>query len=87
MGDDNHLVLQHLNRLQNTNDVRFRTRRPATSYPSTKINDAWVEVVQRMDFTANGEELVWLSEKDGYPRNTTWLAWSGPMTTISSFSI
>ena len=29
-------------------------------------NDAWVEVVRRMDWTANGEELVWLSEKDGY---------------------
>ena len=65
--DDNHLVLQHLNRLQNTNDVLLSDATTGDVVPIHQDrNDAWVEVVQRMDFTANGEELVWLSEKDGY---------------------
>ena len=65
--DDNHRVLQHLNRLQNTNDVLLSDATTGDVVPIHQDrNDAWVEVVQRMDFTANGEELVWLSEKDGY---------------------
>ena len=65
--DENHLVLQHLNRLQNTNDVLLAD---ATTGDVVLIhedrNDAWVEVVGRMDWTADGEELVWLSEKSGF---------------------
>ena len=65
--DDNHLVLQHLNRLQNTNDVLLSDATTGDVVPIHQDrNDAWVEVVRRMDWTANGEELVWLSEKDGY---------------------
>ena len=65
--DDNHLVLQHLNRLQNTNDVLLSDATTGDVVPLHQDrNDAWVEVVRRMDFTPNGEELVWLSEKDGY---------------------
>ena len=65
--DENHLVLQHLNRLQNTNEVLLAD---ATTGDVVLIhedrNDTWVEVVQRMDWTADGEELVWLSEKSGF---------------------
>ncbi len=65
--DESHLVLQHLNRLQNTNDVLLAD---ATTGDVVLIhedrNDAWVEVVGRMDWTADGEELVWLSEKSGF---------------------
>ncbi len=65
--DDNHLVLQHLNRLQNKNDVLLSDATTGDVVPIHQDrNDAWVEVVRRMDWTANGEELVWLSEKDGY---------------------
>ena len=63
----NQLVLQHLNRLQNTNDVLLAD---ATSGDVRRIhrdeNDAWVEVVDEMDWVRNGEELLWLSEKDGF---------------------
>ena len=65
--DDNRLVLQHLNRLQNKNDVMLSdatTGEVVSMYQDR--SDTWVEVVRRMDWTADKEELVWLSEKDGF---------------------
>ena len=65
--DEDHLVVQHLNRLQNTNNVLLGN---ATSGAVRRIhqdrNDAWVEVVRRMDWVDEGQALVWLSEKDGW---------------------
>ncbi len=72
--DDDHVVLQHLNRLQNVNDVFLGN---ATSGEVERIhqdrNQAWVEVVDHIDWIRGSDELVWLSEKDGW-RHTYALA-------------
>jgi dipeptidyl-peptidase-4 len=72
-GHANELVLQHLNRLQNRNDVLLadaRTGDVRTLF--TDRDDAWVDVVD--DFTwlkqaqTPGANLLWLSERDGWRR-------------------
>ena len=65
--DDGHLVIQHLNRLQNRNDALLAD---ATTGDVRQFhreeNDSWVEVVDRMQWLGSGDELVWLSESEGY---------------------
>ncbi len=65
--DDDHVVVQHLNRLQNTNDVLLGS---ATTGEVRRIhqdrNETWVEVLRRMDWLGDGKDLLWLSEKDGW---------------------
>ena len=65
--DEQHVILQHLNRLQNENDVLLGN---ATSGKVHSVyrdtNDAWLDVVGRVDWIREGRELLWLSEKDGF---------------------
>ena len=65
--DNNHVVIQHLNRLQNTNNVLLGN---ATTGEVHRIhqdrNKSWVEVVRQMDWLGEGKDLLWLSEKDGW---------------------
>ena len=66
-GDSETLVLQHLNRLQNTNDVLLadvhtgRVRRVHRDR-----SDTWVDVMDDLDWSSDSEEFAWLSEKDGW---------------------
>ena len=65
--DVDHVVLQHLNRLQNRNDVLLAnaTTGAARAFHREE-NDSWVEVVSTMEWLDDGDELLWLSESDGY---------------------
>jgi len=65
--DDSSVVLQHLNRYQNTNDVLLGnpTTGEVEAFHQDK-NDSWVEVVSRMEWLGGGDELLWMSESDGY---------------------
>ena len=61
------IVLQHLNRLQNMNDVLLGDIETGsvTSFYQDK-NEAWVEYVREMEWIPNSDELLWLSEKEGF---------------------
>jgi dipeptidyl-peptidase-4 len=61
------VVLQHLNRLQNTNDVMIgdvRTGDVRTIF--TDRDEAWLDVVDDFFWLEKGERFTWLSERDGW---------------------
>lgn len=60
------LILQHLNRLQNTNDVLLadvKTGEVRTIYQDH--DPAWVEVVDKVQWM-RGKDFLWISEQDGW---------------------
>ncbi len=61
------LILQHLNRLQNTNDVLIAD---AGSGKVEKVyrdqSDTWVRVMNDLQWLNGGKEFLWLSEQDGW---------------------
>ena len=61
------IILQHLNRLQNTNEVMIGgalTGEVRTIF--TDRDEAWVEVVDSLYWLKNGKYFTWLSERDGW---------------------
>jgi dipeptidyl-peptidase-4 len=65
--DSKHVVLQQLNRLQNTNQViRGNARSGATKVLFTDRDDAWVDVVEQWHWIGKGRRFLWLSERDGW---------------------
>ncbi len=61
------IVLQQLNRLQNTNRVMLAD--PDTGRVETILterDDAWVDVHDEMRWLADGERFTWISERDGW---------------------
>ncbi len=68
-GDSSALVLQHLNRLQNTNNVLLANAETGVvSSLYRDQSDTWVEVMDRHQWLTEGRELLWLSEKDGWQK-------------------
>jgi dipeptidyl-peptidase-4 len=65
--DSETLILQHLNRLQNTNDVLLAD---VVTGKVTQVHqdrsDTWVDVVDDLEWLEGSEEFLWLSEKDGW---------------------
>lgn len=66
-GNSAEVVFQHLNRLQNTNDVLIGD---AATGEVRRIfrdgDDAWVEVMDGFVWLEGGKRLLWLSERDGW---------------------
>ena len=65
--DSRTLVLQHLNRLQNVNDVLLadaQTGEVRRAYRDE--SDAWVEVVNTLGWINQEREFLWTSEQDGW---------------------
>jgi dipeptidyl-peptidase-4 len=62
------IVLQHLNRLQNTDEVMFADAKTgAVRTILTEKDDAWVDVTTtRMRWLKAGKSFLWLSERDGW---------------------
>jgi dipeptidyl-peptidase-4 len=61
------VIFQHLNRLQNTNDVVIgdaATGDVRTIF--TDRDDAWVEIMESFVWLDGGRALLWLSERDGW---------------------
>lgn len=61
------LIIQQLNRHQNTNQVMLctaKTGKTKTIY--TDKDEAWVDVVDDLLFFKNGEAFTWISQKDGW---------------------
>ena len=66
-GDSDTLVLQHLNRLQNTNDVLLADARTGAVRSIYQDHDAaWVDVVDDVKWLRDGKEFLWVSEQDGW---------------------
>ncbi len=66
-GNSHELVLEHLNRLQNTNDVLLANADTGAVQRIFRDQDkAWVEVVDDLRWIRGGKELLWLSEQDGW---------------------
>lgn len=63
----NEVVIQRMNRLQNTNRVFLAN--PASGRVTvvlTERDDAWVDVVDDLTWLAQGKEFLWVSEADGW---------------------
>jgi dipeptidyl-peptidase 4 len=61
------LVLQHLNRLQNTNDVLLADVKTNTVRSVYRDSDpAWVDVVDDLKWLHGGKDFLWVSERDGW---------------------
>jgi dipeptidyl-peptidase-4 len=66
-GDSRGLVLQHLNRLQNTNDVLLADPASGAVHAIYQDKDpAWVDAMHEIPWLRDGKHFVWLSEKDGW---------------------
>jgi dipeptidyl-peptidase-4 len=66
-GNSSELCIEHLNRLQNTNDVLLAD---ATTGQGRQIfrdqDSAWVDVMGEIRWVHNGQDFLWLSERDGW---------------------
>ena len=65
--DSKQIIFQHINRLQNTNQVIGGD--PLTGEIQlilTERDDAWVEVMNQWRWIENGNRFLWLSERDGW---------------------
>ena len=66
--DDSHeVILQHLNRLQNRNDVLLGDAGTGgTRIVFTERDSAWVDVMDDLFWTGGGKYFTWVSERDGW---------------------
>ena len=63
----NELILQRINRLQNTDRVMLADAATgATRTVLTERDSAWVDVVDDVEWLAKGTEFLWTSERDGW---------------------
>jgi dipeptidyl-peptidase-4 len=66
-GNSSELAVEHLNRLQNTNDVLLAD---ATTGQMRQIfreqDSAWVDVMDEIRWVHKDQEFLWLSERDGW---------------------
>ena len=61
------LVIQHLNRLQNTLQLMFADAATgAVRTVFTERDSTWVELVNPLAFISGGRELLWVSERSGW---------------------
>jgi dipeptidyl-peptidase-4 len=66
-GNSDSLVMQHLNRVQNTNDVMLADANTgAVSVVHSEHDDAWVDVVNDFKWLHGGKDFLWVNEKDGW---------------------
>jgi dipeptidyl-peptidase-4 len=66
-GNSRELVLQHLNRLQNADEVLLADAETGAVRTIHQDQDAaWVEAMHEIPWLDGGKEFVWLSEKDGW---------------------
>jgi dipeptidyl-peptidase 4 len=66
-GDSSSLVIQHLNRLQNRDEVMLLDARSGRARTVLDERDpAWVEVVDDLNWLDGGRRFTWISERDGW---------------------
>ena len=63
------VVIQHLNRLQNTNEVMLGDARTGVMRTVlTERDSAWLDVVPQVAWLEGGRRFLWPSERDGWRR-------------------
>jgi dipeptidyl-peptidase-4 len=66
-GNSRSIILQHLNRLQNTNEVMLgRVRDGRVRKILAERDEAWVDVNYEPKWLDDGRNFTWLSERDGW---------------------
>jgi dipeptidyl-peptidase-4 len=66
-GNSSNLVFEHLNRLQNTNDVLLADANTGSVQQIYREHDtAWVDVVDNLRWVQGGKDFLWLSEQNGW---------------------
>ena len=61
------IVFQHLNRLQNTNEVTLgNIRNGSLRKILTEEDEAWIDVGDDLKWLDDGKKFTWLSERDGW---------------------
>lgn len=66
-GNSSDLAIEHLNRLQNTEDVLLADASTGAVRQIFRDQDsAWVDVMDEIHWVHNGQDLLWLSERDGW---------------------
>ncbi|HZD51289.1 MAG TPA: S9 family peptidase [Silvibacterium sp.] len=84
--DSNDVILQYLNRLQNTNTVYIANSQTGDVQPFFEDTDkAWVDVVDSFDWVDHNKSLVWLSERDGWRHAYVFSRATGQPKLITNF--
>ena len=86
-GNSTELIVQYLNRLQNTNQVLLANAH--TGAVKTLFEDkdtAWVDYVRSFDWVGKDTGLVWLSERDGWRHAYVISRTTGEPRLITNFS-
>jgi dipeptidyl-peptidase-4 len=66
-GDSESLVIQHLNRRQDTDDVMLANANTgAATIVTTEHDAAWIDVVDDIEWLHDGKDFLWESERDGW---------------------
>ena len=66
-GNSSELAIEHLNRLQNTDDVLLADVSTGAVRQIFRDQDsAWVDVMDEIHWVHNGQDFLWLSERDGW---------------------
>lgn len=66
-GNSREVVMQHLNRLQNTLTILVGDAATGVTRPTFVDRDsAWVDVVDSWDWLSGGARFLWVSERDGW---------------------
>jgi dipeptidyl-peptidase-4 len=66
-GNSSELAIEHLNRLQNTDDVLLADATTGQVRPIFRDQDsAWVDVMDEIHWVHNGQDFLWLSERDSW---------------------
>ncbi|HWX94900.1 MAG TPA: S9 family peptidase [Terriglobales bacterium] len=82
--DSGTLILQHLNRLQNTDDVLLADVKTGEVRSSFQDHDAaWVEVVDHVHWVHDGRDFLWVSERDGW-RHVYLVSRDGKQVTLAT---
>jgi dipeptidyl-peptidase-4 len=68
MNNSNEVILQHMNRLQNTDQIIVADAKSgAAKAILTEKDDAWIELTMpRMRWIDGGKRFLWMSERDGW---------------------
>ena len=86
-GNATELIIQYLNRLQNTNQVLLANAQTGAVKTGFEDKDpAWVDYVRSFDWVGKDTGLVWLSERDGWRHAYVISRTTGEPRLITNFS-
>ena len=74
VADTNQLMIEQLNRLQNTNRLFLvSTEGGDPKEAFTETDDAWIDVHDELNFNEQGNAFTWMSDRDGW-RHAYWVS-------------